>query len=282
MLSHFRSFSGEIWLNCSLSSAMSFAFCSVLRRKAAPPVTRLRLTALPTRKCSLNASFNVTGMSAVWAVGIVASSTAAKRPARKWSLNLKMFIGCWSAPWLVARGSRREFDFNTCQRSAGFVQKAHGSLPTVLFVDDFENEDVGALLQGHLPPVRIEHQRTWFTEGVNVHAIKIDSSLIVAGHCHNDVWRLRFALDVGDHVTGSMVIYGPQDCVKIEVICRGGDVLPGQFFPAKFDFVACLRPNDRFVPDLFFEERLGAAFPVGESDRSEHDPMADVSLRVGS
>ena len=32
---------------------MSFAFCSALRRNPAPPVTMLRLTAVPTRKWSL-------------------------------------------------------------------------------------------------------------------------------------------------------------------------------------------------------------------------------------
>src|SRR6266536_5392134 len=63
-----------------------------------------------------------------------------------------------------SRASRRQFDFEIFQRSAGLIQKAHGSLPTVLFVDDFENDDVDALLQGHLSLVRIEHQGTRFAE----------------------------------------------------------------------------------------------------------------------
>src|ERR1051325_10146577 len=103
-----------------------------------------------------------------------------------------------------SRASRRQFDFEIFHRRAGLVQKAHGSLPTVLFVDDFENDDVDALLQGHLSLVRIEHQRSRFAERVDIHTVKIDSALIVTGHRHDYVGSLRIALDVGDHVTGYM------------------------------------------------------------------------------
>src|SRR5580765_6795881 len=78
---------------------------------------------------------------------------------------------------IQSRVSRGQFDSEIFQRSAGLVQKAHGSLPTVLFVDDFKNDDVDALLQGNFALVCIEHQGTRFAEGVNIHAIKIDSAL---------------------------------------------------------------------------------------------------------
>src|SRR5438876_403481 len=82
MLCHLRSFSGAIWLNCSLSSAMSFALCSALRRNPAPPVTMLRLTAVPTRKCSLKASLRVGPWSAARTVVPMARSVAANQMVR--------------------------------------------------------------------------------------------------------------------------------------------------------------------------------------------------------
>ena len=58
MTCHLRSFSDDIWLNCSLTRTMSLAPCSALRRKPAPPVTMLRLTAVPTRQSFLKVSLS--------------------------------------------------------------------------------------------------------------------------------------------------------------------------------------------------------------------------------
>src|SRR5690349_4888788 len=78
MSCHLRSFSGEIWLNCSLTSATSFAFCSAVRRNVAPE-TMLRLTAVPTRKRSLNASLSVSAAFVVTPmVRSVASTTVVR------------------------------------------------------------------------------------------------------------------------------------------------------------------------------------------------------------
>jgi len=69
------------------------------------------------------------------------------------------------------------------------VQKAHRSLPAVLFVDDFKNDDVDALLQGHPAFVCIEHERTRFVEHINIHTVKVDSPLIITGHRHDHIGR---------------------------------------------------------------------------------------------
>src|SRR5438874_9540264 len=81
---------------------------------------------------------------------------------------------------IQSRVSRRQFDFEIFQRSAGLIEKAHDSLPTVLFVDDFENDDVDALLQCHFSLVCIEHQGARFAERINIHTVEVDSTLIVA------------------------------------------------------------------------------------------------------
>src|SRR5688572_31362441 len=52
------------------------------------------------------------------------------------------------------------------------------------------------------------------------------SPLIVAGHRQDDVRRLLFTLDVGDYVTGDVVIDRLQGFVVVEVIGGGGRVSP--------------------------------------------------------
>src|SRR5678815_3275318 len=109
-----------------------------------------------------------------------------------------MFIG-WGrrkAP-LRSRLCWREFDFNFFQRSAALIQKAHGSLPTVLLVDHFEDDDVDALLQRDFALVGIEHQSARFTKCVYIHAVEVDSALIVAGDGHDYVGTIGFAPDLG-------------------------------------------------------------------------------------
>src|SRR5688572_23118024 len=147
MSCHFMSFSAVIWLNCSFTRTRSFALCSALRRKPAPPVTMLRLTAVPIMKCSLNASFSATLDSAAPAIAAMASARAAKWPGRIIEPEFKYFIS----------GSQFYPDiFQGCPR---LVHQPHGALPTVLFVGDLEHHDIDAFLQRDPALVSIEHQR---------------------------------------------------------------------------------------------------------------------------
>ena len=54
-----------------------------------------------------------------------------------------------------AQRSRRQFDFKTGQWNAGFIQKTHGPLPAVLFVENLENDYVDAFLQNNFSFVSV-------------------------------------------------------------------------------------------------------------------------------
>jgi len=86
------------------TSALSTLGPSELRRNPALLVTMLRLTAVPIGKCSLNASFRVTGASADRAVEPTASSIAVIRPASRWAhLDTPTKTGGWKPPELAGR-----------------------------------------------------------------------------------------------------------------------------------------------------------------------------------
>src|SRR4051794_15341813 len=104
-------------------------------------------------------------MSPGRAVEVMPSNAAPSRTARNRWLDLRVFIRIWNST--AERRSGRQFDFDIFQRSAGFIQKAHGSLPAILFIDDFKNDHVYALLQRDLALVCIQHQWTRFAESVN-------------------------------------------------------------------------------------------------------------------
>src|SRR5688572_7046914 len=99
------------------------------------------------------------------------------------SVHLISWCASLSA-WTVGIGkpSGRQLDSEILHWSAGLIEKTHRSLPGVLFVGDFEHHHIDALLQRDPALVGIKHQRARFSERVDVHAIEVDASLIVAGH----------------------------------------------------------------------------------------------------
>src|SRR5205085_3516884 len=100
-----------------------------------------------------------------------ASSPAVSHRTRDWIQVVSVHLFSRLAPPFVVihNPSRRQFDFEILQRGTSLIHQAHGPLPTVLFVDNFENDNVDALLQGDAALVSIEHQSTWFAEHVNTH-----------------------------------------------------------------------------------------------------------------